>query len=311
MRTLQIEIDRLVRETSETAARRDALHRSVKEKEQVGGCPLKLFETISLLCLINRELVQMLEGTHAAVNEAVAKLEEKRGAEANSRAALAETYARIRELENKIALGLSVKSDEVIKEQQLVLQLNISKQDAIAKSEVITSLMAATRETEIRLASADAEISSLGQKLEDLKALELSKSARIKAKTQQLEDEQLVIAELKKAREVRDGELVRELEAARSEKNLLARRDYDLDDQLKKAKAERDEIEKRCKARGVEIERFLKLKDSLSKREPAQLRELDRVTAEVAQLQKASDERGERVVALRESIKSMESGDIL
>ena len=38
----------------------------------------------------------------------------------------------------------------MIKEQQLVLQLNISKQDALAKSEVINSLMAATREAEIR-----------------------------------------------------------------------------------------------------------------------------------------------------------------
>jgi hypothetical protein len=40
----------------------------------------------------------------------------------------------------------------VIKEQQLVLQLNIFKQDALAKSEVINSLMAATREAEIRCA---------------------------------------------------------------------------------------------------------------------------------------------------------------
>ena len=75
-----------------------------------------------------------------------------------------------------------------------------------------------------------------------------------------------------------------------------------------KAKAEREDVEKRCKARGAEIERFLKLKDSLAKREPAQIRELDRVSAEVAQLQKASDERAGRVVALRESIKTMESG---
>ena len=36
--------------------------------------------------------------------------------------------------------------------------------------------------------------------------------------------------------------------------------------------------------------------------------ELERVTAEVAQLQKASDERSARVVTLRDSIKSMESG---
>ena len=33
----------------------------------------------------------------------------------------------------QITLGLSVKSDEVIKEQQLVLQLNVAKQDALAK----------------------------------------------------------------------------------------------------------------------------------------------------------------------------------
>jgi chromosome segregation ATPase len=243
------------------------------------------------------------------VNEAMAKLEAKRAEEASGRASLAETYARIRELESKIALALSVKSDEIIKEQQLVLQLNVAKQDASSKSEVINSLLAATRETEIRMAAADAEMHTLGQKLEDLKAQEISKSARIQAKTQQLEDEQLVIAELKKAREIRDGELSKELEAARAEKNSLARRDYDLDDQLKKAKAERDEVEKRCKARGVEIERFLKLKESLSKREPAQIRELERVAAEVAQLQKASDERGARVVALRDSIKSMESGE--
>ncbi len=89
-------------------------------------------------------------GTQAAVLEATAKLEEKRAEEASGRAALADTYARIRELESKISLGLSVKSDEVIKEQQLVLQLNIAKQDAIAKSEVINSLMAAMREAEIR-----------------------------------------------------------------------------------------------------------------------------------------------------------------
>ena len=242
------------------------------------------------------------------MQEATAKLEEKRAEEASGRAALADTYARIRELESKISLGLSVKSDEVIKEQQLVLQLNIAKQDALAKSEVINSLMAATKEAEIRMATADAELHDLGKKLEDLKAQEISKSARIQAKTQQLEDEQLVIAELKKARENRDVELSKELEAARAEKNALARRDYDLDDQLKKAKAEREDVEKRCKARGAEIERFLKLKDSLAKREPAQIRELDRVSAEVAQLQKASDERAGRVVALRESIKTMESG---
>jgi hypothetical protein len=40
----------------------------------------------------------------------------------------------------QITLGLSVKSDEVIKEQQLVLQLNVSKQDALAKSKPPTSL---------------------------------------------------------------------------------------------------------------------------------------------------------------------------
>jgi hypothetical protein len=169
--------------------------------------------------------------------------------------------------------------------------------------------MAATRESEIRMAAADAELQALGQKLEDLKAQEVSKSARIQAKIQQLEDENLVVAELKKARETRDGELTKELEAIRAEKNSLSRRDYDLDDQLKKAKVERDDVEKRCKARGVEIERFLKLKESLVKREPAQMRELERVTAEVAQLQKASDERSARVVALRDSIKSMESGN--
>ena len=65
-------------------------------------------------------LPQVLEGTNAAVREAAAKLEEKRAEEASGRAALAETYARIRELESKIAVGLAVKSDEVIKEQQLV-----------------------------------------------------------------------------------------------------------------------------------------------------------------------------------------------
>ncbi len=48
-----------------------------------------------------------------AVLEATAKLEEKRAEESSSRAALAETYARIRDLENKIAVGLSVKGDEV------------------------------------------------------------------------------------------------------------------------------------------------------------------------------------------------------
>jgi hypothetical protein len=36
--------------------------------------------------------------------------------------------------------------------------------------------------------------------------------------------------------------------------------------------------------------------------------ELERVSAEVAQLQKASDERSARVLTLRDSIKSMESG---
>jgi chromosome segregation ATPase len=169
--------------------------------------------------------------------------------------------------------------------------------------------MAATRESEIRMAAADTELQALGQRLEELKAQEVSKSARIQAKIQQLEDENLVVAELKKARETRDGELTKELEAIRAEKNSLSRRDYDLDDQLKKAKVERDDVEKRCKARGVEIERFLKLKESLVKREPAQMRELERVTAEVAQLQKASDERSARVVALRDSIKSMESGN--
>jgi hypothetical protein len=225
-----------------------------------------------LFCFCDSLRAQALEGTHAAVSEASAKLEQKRAEEASGRAALAETYARIRELESKIAVGLSVKSDEVIKEQQLVLQLNVAKQDALAKSEVINALMATTRETEIRMAAADAEMHALGQRLEDLKAQEVSKSARIQAKTKQLEDEQLVIAELKKAREIRDGELIKELEAARAEKNSLARRDYDLDDQLKKAKVERDEVEKRCKARGVEIERFLKLKESLTKREPAQVR---------------------------------------
>ena len=63
---------------------------------------------------------QVLDGTLAALQEAGAKLEEKRTEEANGRTALAETYARIRELESKIAVGLAVKSDEVIKEQQLV-----------------------------------------------------------------------------------------------------------------------------------------------------------------------------------------------
>ena len=161
------------------------------------------------------------------MQEATAKLEEKRAEEASGRAALADTYARIRDLESKISLGLSVKSDEVIKEQQLVLQLNIAKQDALAKSEVINSLMAATKEAEIRMATADAELHDLGKKLEDLKAQEISKSARIQAKTQQLEDEKLVIAELKKARENRDVELSKELEAARAEGLLPARGEGD------------------------------------------------------------------------------------
>jgi chromosome segregation ATPase len=254
---------------------------------------------------------QVLQGTHASLNEAVATLERKRSEEASSRAMLADTYARIRELENKIALGLSVKSDEVIKEQQLVLQLNIAKQDALAKSEQVNALLTATRDAELRLVASDAELQSLGQKLDDLKAQEISKSARIQAKMQQLEDEKALVAELKKAREIRDSELVKELEEARTEKSALSRRDYDLEDQLKKAKQDRDDVEKRCKTRGVEIDRFLKLKESLTKREPSQLRELERVTAEVAQLQKTSDERSARVVALRESIKSMESGDVI
>ena len=80
------------------------------------------------VALANALLPQVLEGTNSAVREAAAKLEEKRAEEASGRAALAETYARIRELESKIAVGLAVKSDEVIKEQQLVRRFAIHPQ---------------------------------------------------------------------------------------------------------------------------------------------------------------------------------------
>jgi hypothetical protein len=122
MLEFQSEIDRVLRETSEATSRRDVLAKSIKDKEQVQIVLGKTQISKTKYCVAgaNALLPQVLEGTNAAVHEAAAKLEEKRAEEASGRAALAETYARIRELESKIAVGLAVKSDEVIKEQQLV-----------------------------------------------------------------------------------------------------------------------------------------------------------------------------------------------
>ena len=130
MSDFQNEIDRVVRETSEAASRRDAMAKSIKDKEQVQIVFVKPQKSKSnyRVALANALLPQVLEGTNAAVREAAAKLEEKRAEEASGRAALAETYARIRELESKIAVGLAVKSDEVIKEQQLVRRFAIQPQ---------------------------------------------------------------------------------------------------------------------------------------------------------------------------------------
>lgn len=128
MLEFQSEIDRVMRETSEATSRRDALAKSIKDKEQVQIVlgKTQISKTKYRVAGANALLPQVLEGTNAAVHEAAAKLEEKRAEEASGRAALAETYARIRELESKIAVGLAVKSDEVIKEQQLVRFVPVS-----------------------------------------------------------------------------------------------------------------------------------------------------------------------------------------
>ena len=65
---LQSELDQLSRDTTEAAARRDALAQSIRDKEQA------------------------LEGARVAVNEATATLDAKRAEEASGRAALADTY---------------------------------------------------------------------------------------------------------------------------------------------------------------------------------------------------------------------------
>ena len=64
---VQSELDQLSRDTTEAAARRDALAQSIRDKEHA------------------------LEGARVAVNEAVATLDAKRSEEASGRAALADT----------------------------------------------------------------------------------------------------------------------------------------------------------------------------------------------------------------------------
>ena len=97
MPEFQSEIDRVMRETSEATSRRDALAKSIKDKEQVQIVLGKTQISKTKYCVAgaNALLPQVLEGTNAAVHEAAAKLEEKRAEEASGRAALAETYARI------------------------------------------------------------------------------------------------------------------------------------------------------------------------------------------------------------------------